>query len=148
MGGWLRFRRRLIHLERSLETTIAQVHWFPSNFFAVMIGCPHYRDGKMGPMASLITDVSIVYLYWTVCLGADKKIKTPRHWPLRREPITSGFPSQRASNAENVSIWWRHHVNVYPPSRIIMTYRSILYSTTTVIDKNSILSWTWTTYKI
>ena len=25
-------------------------------------------------------------------------------------PVTSEFPSQRASNAENVSIWWRHHV--------------------------------------
>ena len=26
-------------------------------------------------------------------------------------PVTGGFPSQRASNyAENVSIWWRHHV--------------------------------------
>ena len=24
-------------------------------------------------------------------------------------PVTSRFPSQRASNAENVSIWWRHH---------------------------------------
>ena len=24
-------------------------------------------------------------------------------------PVTDGFPSQRASNAENVSIWWRHH---------------------------------------
>ena len=24
--------------------------------------------------------------------------------------VTGGFPSQRASNAENVSIWWRHHV--------------------------------------
>ena len=24
--------------------------------------------------------------------------------------MTDGFPSQRASNAENVSIWWRHHV--------------------------------------
>ena len=24
-------------------------------------------------------------------------------------PVTSEFPSQRASNAENVSIWWRHH---------------------------------------
>ena len=24
-------------------------------------------------------------------------------------PITGGFPSQRASTAENVSIWWRHH---------------------------------------
>ena len=25
-------------------------------------------------------------------------------------PGTSGFPSQRASNAENISIWWHHHV--------------------------------------
>ena len=32
-----------------------------------------------------------------------ENIKTPRHWPCE------GMP-QRASNAENVSIWWRHHV--------------------------------------
>ena len=25
--------------------------------------------------------------------------------------VTGEFPAQRASNAENVSIWWRHHVN-------------------------------------
>ena len=25
-------------------------------------------------------------------------------------PVTGEFPSQRVSNAENVSIWWRHHV--------------------------------------
>ena len=25
-------------------------------------------------------------------------------------PVTGEFPTQRASNAENVSIWWRHHV--------------------------------------
>ena len=24
-------------------------------------------------------------------------------------PVTDGFPSQRTSNAENVSFWWRHH---------------------------------------
>ena len=24
-------------------------------------------------------------------------------------PVTGGFPSQRTSNAENVSVWWRHH---------------------------------------
>ena len=24
-------------------------------------------------------------------------------------PVTSEFPAQRASNAKNVSIWWRHH---------------------------------------
>ena len=26
-------------------------------------------------------------------------------------PVTGEFPVQMASNAENVSIWWRHHVN-------------------------------------
>ena len=24
-------------------------------------------------------------------------------------PVTGEFPAQRASNGENVSIWWRHH---------------------------------------
>ena len=28
-------------------------------------------------------------------------------------PVTGEFPAQRASNAENVSIWWRHHVSWY-----------------------------------
>ena len=26
-----------------------------------------------------------------------------------KPPVTSGFPSHRARNAENASIWWRHH---------------------------------------
>ena len=26
-----------------------------------------------------------------------------------KSPVTGAFPAQRASNAENVSIWWRHH---------------------------------------
>ena len=29
---------------------------------------------------------------------------------VRNSPVTSEFPAQMASNAENVSIWWRHHV--------------------------------------
>ena len=28
-----------------------------------------------------------------------------------KSPVTDKFPAQRASNAENVSIWWRHHEN-------------------------------------
>ena len=28
---------------------------------------------------------------------------------VRNSPETGEFPAQRASNAENVSIWWRHH---------------------------------------
>ena len=29
-------------------------------------------------------------------------------------PVSGEFPAQRASNAENVSIWWRHHDNNWP----------------------------------
>ena len=37
-------------------------------------------------------------------------IKAPRHWLLCGEFTGTGeFPAQRASYAENVSIWWRHH---------------------------------------
>ena len=40
-------------------------------------------------------------------------IKAPRHWPLcGNSPGTGEFPAQMASNAENVSIWWRHHVMI------------------------------------
>ena len=30
-------------------------------------------------------------------------------------PVTGEFPAQRASNAENVSIWWRHHKTNFCP---------------------------------
>ena len=68
----------------------------------------HYSDVIMRPMASQIIDVSIVYS--TVCFQAQIKenIKAPRHRSLWRE-FTGEFPAQRVSNAENVSIWWRHH---------------------------------------
>ena len=29
-------------------------------------------------------------------------------------PVTTGSPSQKTSNAENVSIWWRHKVEISP----------------------------------
>ena len=35
-----------------------------------------------------------------------ESIKAPRHWPLGGE---STGDTQRASNEENDSIWWRHH---------------------------------------
>ena len=38
------------------------------------------------------------------------KKTSKRHWPLCGEFTGTGeFPAQRASFAENVSIWWRHH---------------------------------------
>ena len=41
----------------------------------------------------------------------SNKISKLRVTGLREgnSPVTSEFPAQRASNAENISIWWRHH---------------------------------------
>ena len=40
-------------------------------------------------------------------------IQAPRHWPLCGEFTSDRWtPAQMASNAENVSIWWRHHGGV------------------------------------
>ena len=37
--------------------------------------------------------------------------KAPRHWLWwGNSPVTGGFPAQKDRNAENVSIWWRHHI--------------------------------------
>ena len=41
-----------------------------------------------------------------------ENIKAPRHWPLCGEFTGERWiPRTKGSNAENVSIWWRHHVN-------------------------------------
>ena len=37
-----------------------------------------------------------------------ENIKAPCPWPLCGE-FTGEFPTQMASNVENISIWWRHH---------------------------------------
>ena len=72
----------------------------------------HYSDVIMGPMASPITSLTLVYS--TVYSGADqRKHQTPRHWTglcAGNSPVTGEFPAQRAIHAESVSIWWRHNV--------------------------------------
>ena len=71
----------------------------------------HYNDVIMGAMASQITSRTIVYS--TVYSEADQR----KHQSsaslafvrgIHRGPVNS--PHKMASNAENVSIWWRHHV--------------------------------------
>ena len=77
---------------------------------AIVAESYHYTDVIMTMMASQITSLTVVYstVYQT---QIKENIKAPRHWPLCGEFTGTGeFPSQRASYAENVSIWWRHHV--------------------------------------
>ena len=66
----------------------------------------------MGAMASQITSLPIVYS--NVYLGSKKTSKLRITGLCEGNlPVTGEFPAQRASNVENVSIWWRHHVSIW-----------------------------------
>ena len=54
----------------------------------------------------------------------SKKIPKLRATGLCAEnsPVTGEFPAQMASNAENVTIWWRHHESWVPPCDPFTTY--------------------------
>ena len=62
-------------------------------------------------------------------------------------PVTGDLPAQRASNAENVSIWWRHHVSHIFPflSPLVCKHWkprsvSLMSGVPDLFDRNKILS--------
>ena len=57
----------------------------------------------MGAIARLKSPASRLFTQQFIPAQIKENIKVPRHWPL------CDFPAQMAYNAENVSIWWRHH---------------------------------------
>ena len=63
---------------------------------------------------SAMTGVSIV---WPAVLFRRRSNKTPKlrvtGLCLGNPPVTARFPSQRSSNAENISIWWHHHTRLW-----------------------------------
>ena len=63
----------------------------------------------MSAMASQTTSVSIDYP--TVYSSIDQR-KHQSSASLAFVPVTGEFPAQRVGDAENVSIWWRHHGNL------------------------------------
>ena len=70
----------------------------------------HYSDVTMGALA-LKSSASRLFTQPFIQTKIEENIKAPRHWPCAgNSPGTGEFPAQMASNAENTSIWWRHHV--------------------------------------
>ena len=65
----------------------------------------HYSNHLMDTMASKITSFTIVYS--TVYSDTDQR-KNQSSASLAFVG-TGEFPAAMASNAENVSVWWRHH---------------------------------------
>ena len=84
----------------------------------------HYSDVIMCAIAPKMTSLTIVYSI--VYSGADQRNIKLRATGLcaGNSPVTGEFPTQMASNAENASIWSRHHVNI--------VYSSILSRSLTV----------------
>ena len=70
----------------------------------------HYNDVIMSAMASQITSLTIVYKT-VYSRRRSKKTSKLRVTGLcaGNSSVTGEFLAQRVSNAENVSIWWRHH---------------------------------------
>ena len=67
----------------------------------------HYDGVIMGAMASQITNLTIVY--------SRRRSKRTSKFRITglcegNSPVTGEFSEQMANNAENISIWWRHHV--------------------------------------
>ena len=72
---------------------------------SVSILAEHYSDVIMRTLAYQIISLTIVYS--TVYSDADQnKHQSSASLALQE---TGEFPAQMASNADNVSIWWRHH---------------------------------------
>ena len=102
----------------------------------------HYSDVIMSTMVSQIASLTIVYS--TVYSGADQKISKLRVTGLcaGHSPETGELPAQRASRAENVSIWWRHHAKtafLIIEIGIIMTEGDSLIRTSNAV--NLFMSW-------
>ena len=79
------------------------MYLFPT---AAWSGMCHYSGVIMGTIASQITSLTIVYS------TADERKNQSSASLAFVQGIHRGtgeFPAQMANNAENVSIWWRHH---------------------------------------
>ena len=82
------------------------------NKHTVIIWFYHYCDVIMTTIASQIASLAIVYsiIYSDAGWKKTSKLRVTGLCAVNSS-MTGEFPAQRASNAENGSIWWRHHDN-------------------------------------
>ena len=82
----------------------------------------HYCDVIQRAMASQITGVSTAC--WTVCSGAVQR----KHKSSAALALVMGicrFPSQKTSNTEIASFWWRHHEKTFLCYAVIMVFSTL-----------------------
>ena len=91
--------KKIYFYQQSLCNTLSKFNAFVNTKYVDKVVAQKLK----WPASRLFTQASIQ-------TQMKENIKAPRHWPLCGEFTGTGdFPAQRASYAENVSIWWRHH---------------------------------------
>ena len=117
-----------------LMVTVSIWHSHVWNVDVQSISCNNYREVELAANVTLLY-INIVLLYFNtvtpwweqwrlkspgsrlfgqpfVLTQIKENIKASCHWTFEENPpVTGEFPSQRASNTENVFILWRHHVD-------------------------------------
>ena len=84
-----------------LHQRLALLHYASTNR-ATRSDCNHYNDVIISTKASQITSIT------SGCSPGGSGADQRKHQSSASLPILRGIP-QRASDAENVSIWWRYH---------------------------------------
>ena len=116
-----------IHRDRTFPRTKGQLRQFPFDDVIMNVACCHDKlfcatleTGAQISWAPKITatpnDQQDIFIYLPFdCLRTSRRLISK--WNInaslslceRSQLMTGGFPSQRASNAERVSICWHHH---------------------------------------
>ena len=98
------------------DREIAREHSIVANIFSwqptyTIFSHIHYVDVKWPP-CGIELPVNRVFVKHFVQTDNKEISKVRVYCPLcvGNVPVPDGFPAQRDSNAENVSIWWRHNV--------------------------------------
>ena len=85
--------------------------WRISNAYVHRYVDTHCNDVIMSTVASHITNIAIAYsIVYSGAHQRNHQSSTSLAFCEGNSPVTGELPVQLASNAENVSIWWRHHV--------------------------------------
>ena len=94
-------------LSEYVDTTMQQIRT-PPRWAAVAYGVPAYRYGGNSNLdITHYNDVIMSAIIYSTVYSRCRSKKTPKLLVTGLCDMTSEFPAQKASNAENVSIGWR-----------------------------------------
>ena len=87
---------------------VAGLHWTRENLFWIVNTLRPSQNGPHFPDDSF----KYIFLNENVWIMIDISLKLVPQGPINKFTGTGELPAQMASYAENVSVWWRHYVDI------------------------------------